>query len=73
MEQTLLVLGKGIRQEIIGESLEDCLGVAYRLYQGQRVQIFTLTAIGYIDRQELYVDPHYLRKQAIEEIMESGS
>jgi hypothetical protein len=73
MEQTLLVLGKGIRQEIIGESLEDCLGVAYRLYQGQRVQVFSLTAIGYIDGQELYVDPQYLRKQTIKEIMELGT
>ena len=71
MEETILIVGKGVRQEIIGESLFDCLEVAYRQYKGQRVELFSLRAIGYIDGNDLFVDPQYLNRNSIREIMES--
>jgi len=71
MEEKILVLGKGVRQEILGESLFDCIEVAYRQYKGQRVELFSLKPIGYIDGNDLCVDDHYLDRKSLEEIMES--
>ena len=59
MEEIVLVVGKGIKQEIVGESLFDCVEVAYRQYKGQRVELFSLKAIGYIDGNDLFVDLHF--------------
>jgi len=70
MEETILVVGKGVRQEIIGESLFDCVELAYRHYRGQRVELFSLKAIGYIDGHDLFVDPQYLDRDSIKEIID---
>jgi len=71
MEEKILVIGKGVRQEILGESLFDCVEVAYRQYKGQRVELISLKPIGYIDGNDLFVDDHYLDRKSLEEIMES--
>ena len=71
MEEIVVVVGKGISQEIVGESLFDCIEVAYRQYKGQRVELFSLKAIGYVDGNDLFVDPEYLNRESIKEIMGS--
>jgi len=71
MEKVVLVVGKGIRQEIVGESLFDCIEVAYRQYKGQRVELFLVKAIGYIDGNDLFVDPDYLDRESLKEIIEA--
>jgi hypothetical protein len=71
METVVLVVGKGIRQEIVGESLFDCIEVAYRQYKGQRVELFLVKAIGYIDGNDLFVDPDYLDRESLKEIIEA--
>ena len=71
MEEKILVIGKGIREEIVGETLVDCIEVAYRKYKGQRVQLFSLRAIGYIDGSDLFIDPAYLDKESLKEIIEA--
>ena len=71
METVVLVVGKEIRQEIVGESLFDCIEVAYRQYKGQRVELFLVKAIGYIDGNDLFVDPDYLDRESLKEIIEA--
>ncbi len=71
MEKVVLVVGKEIRQEIVGESLFDCIEVAYRQYKGQRVELFLVKAIGYIDGNDLFVDPDYLDRESLKEIIEA--
>jgi hypothetical protein len=69
MEETILLVGKGVRQEVIGESLFDCVELAYRQYRGQRVELFSIRAIGYIDGHDLFVDPKYLDRASLKEII----
>jgi len=73
MEQTLVAVGAGFRQEILGEDLVDCLEVAYRLYRGHRVQLFTLEPIGYIDGTELVIEGGHVSQEVINKIMAQGS
>ena len=68
MEEKIIVIGEGIRQEIIGESLFDCIETAYRNYKGQRVELIWLRRIGYIDGDELFIEDGYLDRHAVKEI-----
>jgi len=68
MEEKIMVIGKGIRQEIIGESLFDCIETAYRNYKGQRVELIWLRRIGYIDGDDLFIEDGYLDRNAVKEI-----
>ena len=70
MEEIVLVVGKGVSQEVVGESIFDSIEVAYRQYKGQRVELFSLKPIGYIDGNDLFVDPKYLNRESIKEIIE---
>ena len=72
MEAKIMVKGDGITQEIIGESLFDCVETAYRNYKGQRVELIWVKRIGYIDGKELFVEDNYLERHAVKEIMGSG-
>ena len=72
MEAKIMVKGDGITQEIIGESLFDCIDTAYRNYKGQRVELIWVQHIGYIDGQDLFVDDKFLDRHSIKEIMGSG-
>ena len=68
MEEKIMVIGEGIRQEIIGESLFDCIEAAYRNYKGQRVELIWLRRIGYIDGDDLFIEDGYLDRHAVKEI-----
>jgi hypothetical protein len=68
MEEKIMVIGEGIRQEIIGESLFDCIETAYRNYKGQRVELIWLRRIGYIDGDDLFIEDGYLDRHAVKEI-----
>ncbi len=39
MEEKILVLGDGVRKEIIGGSLHHCIDRAYRRIKGHRVEL----------------------------------
>ena len=69
MEETILVKGDGITQEIIGESLFDCVDTAYRKYKGKRVELIWVKPIGYIDGDDLMVEADYLDRLSVKEIM----
>jgi len=73
MEQKILVTGEGVRQEIVGESLFDCVDTAYRQYKGRRVELVWVRPIGYIDGQDLFVEDAYLDRQSVKEIMKNDS
>ncbi len=68
MEEKIVVVGEGIRQEIIGESLFDCIDTAYRNYKGQRVELIWTKSIGYIDGDDLFIEDGYLNRHAVKEI-----
>ncbi len=68
METKILVTGEGVRQEIIGESLFDCIETAYRNYKGQRVELILINRIGYIDGDDLFIEDGYLDRHAVKEI-----
>ena len=72
MEAKIMIKGDGITQEIIGDSLFDCIDTAYRNYKGQRVELILVKRIGYIDGDDLFVDDNYLDRHSVKEIMESG-
>ena len=72
MEEKIVVIGDSIRQEIIGQSLFDCVGVAYRKYKGKQVELFWIRPIGCIDGDELFVHEKYLDRYSVNEIMRSG-
>jgi len=67
-----LVVGEGVRQEITGESLFDCVDVAYRQYKGQRVELIWIRSIGYIDGNDLFVEDEYLDRGSVKEIIKNG-
>jgi hypothetical protein len=69
MEAKIMVKGDGIKKEIIGESLFDCIDTAYRNYKGQRVELILVKRIGYIDGDDLFVDDNYLDRHSVKEIM----
>ena len=69
MEEKIMVKGDGFTQEIIGESLFDCIDTAYRNYKGQRVELIWVKRIGYIDGDDLFVDDNYLDRHSVKEIM----
>ena len=69
MAETILVKGDGITQEIIGESLFDCVDTAYRKYKGNRVELILVKPIGYIDGDELTIEADYLDRLSVKEIM----
>ena len=71
METRIMVKGEGITQEIVGESLFDCIDTAYRNYKGQRAELIWIRPIGYIDGDDLFVEADYLDRQAVQEIMQS--
>ena len=71
MEEKVMVRGAGVDKEIIGESLDDCIETAYRLYKGHRVELIWTRRIGYIDGDELYVDGKYLNRCSVKEIVKS--
>ena len=49
MEEKILVLVDGVKKEIIGESLHDCIDRAYKRFKGHRVElIWTLAHCVYI-------------------------
>lgn len=73
MEQKILVKGKGILQEVIGESLFDCVDTAYRRYKGKRVELLWVKPIGYIDGDDLMVEADYLDRLSVKEIMRQGT
>ena len=73
MEQKILVTGEGVRQEIIGESLFDCVDTAYRQYKGQGVELTWLRPIGYIDGQDLFVEDDYLDRQSVKDIIQNDT
>ena len=66
-----MILGVGIKWEIIGESLFDCIEAAYRKFKGKRVELLALTPLGNIDGHELFVDQQYLDRGSVKEIMGS--
>ena len=72
METKIMVKGDGIKQEIIGESLFDCIDTAYRNYKGQRVELIWMQHIGYIDGNDLFVEDQFLDRHSVKEIMGSG-
>jgi hypothetical protein len=72
METKIMVLGPGIKWEIIGESLFDCIEVAYRQFRGKRVELIALKPIGYIDGQELFIDDQYLDRRSLKEIIQTS-
>lgn len=72
MEEKIVVIGEGIREEIIGQSLFDCVDTAYRKYRGKQVELFWIKPIGCIDGDELFVHEDYLDRYAVREIMTSG-
>ncbi len=69
MEAKIMVKGDGIKKEIIGESLFDCIDTAYRKYKGKRVELIWVKRIGYIDGDDLFVDDNYLDRHSVKEIM----
>ena len=69
METKIMVKGDGFTQEIIGESLFDCIETAYRNYKGQRVELIWVQHIGYIDGKDLFVDHQFLDRHSVKEIM----
>lgn len=71
MEVKIMVIGPGINSEILGESLFDCIEVAYRQFRGQRVELIGLNPLGYIDGQELFVDQQYLDRGSLKEIIKT--
>ena len=71
MEVKIMVIGPGLKREIIGESLFDCIEVAYRKFRGNRVELIGLNPLGYIDDQELFVDQEYLDRESLKEIIGS--
>lgn len=73
MEEKILVKGEGVVQEIIGESLFDCVDTAYRRYKGLRVELILVRPIGYIDGKDLMVEDRYMGRHSVKEIMGSGS
>jgi len=73
MEQKIMVVGEGVRQEIIGESLFDCVDTAYRMYRGRSMRLIRVKEIGCIDGHVLYVDPACLDRYSVKEIMGSKS
>jgi len=73
MEEKVMVRGAGVDKEIIGESLQDCIETAYRLYKGHRVELIWTLRIGYIDGDDLYVDDKYLNRRSVKEIIKSGT
>ena len=72
MEEKILIKGDGFTQEIIGESLFDCVDTAYRNYKGQRVELILVQRIGFIDGNDLFVEDNYLDRHSVKEIMGSG-
>ena len=72
MEAKIMVKGEGFTQEIIGESLFDCIDTAYRNYRGQKVELIWIKPIGYIDGDDLFVEADYLDRHSVKEIMNSG-
>ena len=73
MEQKIMVVGDGIKREIIGESLFDCVDTAYRMYRGRSMRLIRVKEIGCIDGHALYVDPACLDRSSVKEIMGSKS
>ena len=71
MEVKIMVIGSGLKREIIGESLFDCIDVAYRTFRGHRVELIGLNPLGYIDGQELFVDQEYLDRESLKEILKT--
>jgi len=71
MEQKIIVAGDDVRQEIVGESLFDCVDTAYRQYRGQRIELIWVKPIGYIDGQDLFIDEAYLDRQSVKEIIQN--
>ena len=72
MEEKILVLGNSVKNEIIGESLHDCIDTAYRIFKGRRVELIWTRQIGYIDGDDLYVEDKYLDRCSVKEIIKSG-
>ena len=72
MEEKILVLGDGVKKEIIGESLHDCVDTAYRRFKGRRVELVWSRQIGYIYGDDLYVDNKYLDRCSVKEMIKSG-
>ena len=73
MGQKILVTGEGVRQEIVGESLFDCVDTAYRQYKGRRVELVWVRPIGYIDGRDLFVEDDYLDRQSVKDIMKDDT
>ena len=67
MEHKIIIKGDGFTQEVIGESLFDCIDTAYRKYRGQRVELFWIKPLGYIDGNDLFVEDEYLDRDSIKE------
>ncbi len=72
MEERIVVKGPGVRQEIIGESLFDCINTAYSKYKGQRVELIWTRRIGYIDGDDLFVEDDCLDRHSVKEIINNG-
>ena len=68
MEEKIMVVGEGVRQEIICDSLFDCIDTAYRNYKGKRVELILIKPIGYIDGDDLFIEDGYLDRHAVKEI-----
>ncbi len=72
MEERIVVIGDGTRQEIIGQSLFDCVDAAYRKYKGQQVELLRITPIGSIDGDELFIHERYLDRYSVKEIIKTS-
>ncbi len=70
MEVKILVVGEGVNQEIVCDSLFDCIDTAYRKYKSNRVELILIKGIGYIDGDDLFIEDGYLDRQAVKEIIQ---
>ena len=70
MEEKIMVVGEGINQEIVCDSLFDCIDTAYRNYKGKRVELLWIKPIGYIDGDDLFIEDGYLDRHAAKEIIQ---
>lgn len=72
MEEKLLVIDGNDRFEIIGESLFDCIDVAYRRFKGKSVELQWIQTIGDISGDELFIHERYLDRYSVHEIMDQN-
>ena len=73
MEEKILVTGEGIHQEMIGESLFDCVKAAFRRFKGHTVELIWIRSVGHIDGEDLLIEDAYLDTGSVKEIIKNGT